>query len=179
VVLVNTQNVVIDEVQYSEKWHFELLRDREGVALERVDPDGPSQEAKNWRSAAAAAGYGTPGYKNSQYQQDGGPKATIEIIPKTFSPDGDGVDDAAFIHYQAVEPGFVASVTIYESNGRPVRSLVHNQTLGLKGSWSWDGLDAKGQKLPIGIYIIYTELFNLQGKREQFKNTVVLARRFN
>ncbi|MBD0350970.1 MAG: gliding motility-associated C-terminal domain-containing protein, partial [Flavisolibacter sp.] len=106
-------------------------------------------------------------------------KATIEIIPKTFSPDGDGVDDAAFIHYQAVEPGFVASVTIYDSNGRPVRSLVHNQTLGLKGSWSWDGLDAKGQKLPIGIYIIYTELFNLQGKREQFKNTVVLARRFN
>ena len=53
------------------------------------------------------------------------------------------------------------------------------QRLVLNGSWNWDGLDEKGQKLLIGNYIIYTELFNLQGKKKQYKNVVVLARRLN
>jgi hypothetical protein len=49
--------------------------------------------------------------------------------------------------------------------------------LGLNGYWNWDGLDDKGKKLPVGVYIIFTEIFNLQGKKEKFKNTLVLARK--
>jgi len=51
--------------------------------------------------------------------------------------------------------------------------------LGLKGNWNWDGLNENGQKLRVGTYIIFTEIFNLQGKKQQFKNTVVLARKLN
>jgi len=40
-------------------------------------------------------------------------------------------------------------------------------------------LDEKGQRLLIGNYIVYTELFNLHGKKKQFKNVAVLARRLN
>jgi flagellar hook assembly protein FlgD len=71
----------------------------------------------------------------------------------------------------------VANITIYDAAGRPVRSLVRNGTLGLKGYWNWDGLDDKGNKLPVGTYIVYSELFNLQGRKERMKNTVVLARK--
>jgi hypothetical protein len=35
----------------------------------------------------------------------------------------------------------------------------------------------KQQKLASGIYIIYTEVFNLQGKSRKFKNIIVVARR--
>jgi hypothetical protein len=38
-------------------------------------------------------------------------------------------------------------------------------------------LGEKFQKLPVGIYVIYTEVFNLAGKKKQFKKTIVLARR--
>ena len=34
-------------------------------------------------------------------------------------------------------------------------------------------------KLPVGTYILYTELFNLQGKKEQHRHVIVLARRLN
>jgi hypothetical protein len=179
VVITNSQGNVFDEVSYSEKWHFGLIGDDEGVALERIDPNDFSQKQSNWHSAASTAGYGTPGYKNSQYKQTNTGNATIDVTPKVFSPDNDGHDDIATISYQVSEPGYIANISIFDANGKMVRYLVKNALLGLKGSWNWDGLNESGQKLPVGTYIIFAEIFNLQGKKQQFKNTVVLARKLN
>ncbi len=179
VILLNGQGAIVDEVKYKDDWHFKLIDNAEGVSLERIDPAGASQDAVNWHSAASTMGYGTPGYKNSQYRQTQLIDAAIEITPQIFSPDNDGHDDIAAIQYKLTEPGYVANITIFDAQGRPIRYLVKNGTLGLSGQWNWDGLDEKGNKLPIGIYVIYTEIFNLQGKKQHFKNTVVLARKLN
>lgn len=179
VLLLNAQGTIVDEVDYDHSWHFKLLDNEEGVALERIDPAGTSQDPNNWHSAASTEGYGTPTYKNSQYKQPPGITATIEISPKVFSPDNDGRDDIASVQYKIADPGYVANITIFDAAGRPVRSLVQNAILGSSGYWNWDGLDDKGRKLPVGTYIIYTEILNLQGKKDKFKNTVVLARMLN
>lgn len=179
VVALNFQGNVVDEVKYKDDWHFKLIDNNEGVSLERIDPNGPSQDESNWHSAASTAGYGTPTYKNSQYKLLNAINATIEVIPKVFSPDNDGRDDIATIQYALTEPGYIANITIYDAAGRSVRNLVRNGTLGLTGYWNWDGLDDIGLKLPVGTYIIFTEIFNLQGKKEKFKNVVVLARKLN
>jgi hypothetical protein len=179
VILLNLQGAVVDEVKYLDDWQFALIANPDGVSLERIDPDGTSQEATNWHSAASTAGYGTPTYKNSQYKILQSINATIEITPKVFSPDNDGRDDIATIQYKTTEPGYVANITIYDANGRPVRNVVKNATLGLQGYWVWDGLDDKKLKLPVGTYIVFTEIFNLNGKKESFKNVVVLARQLN
>jgi len=179
VILLNAQGNIVDEVKYNDDWHFELIANDEGVSLERIDPDGQSTDRNNFHSAASTAGYGTPGYKNSQYKQTAITNATINITPKVFSPDNDGTDDIATIQYNVSQPGFVANITIFDASGRLVRHLVKNNTLGLSGSWNWDGLNEKGAKLSIGTYIIFTELFNLDGKKKRFKNTIVLARRLN
>jgi hypothetical protein len=176
VIALNFQGAVIDEVKYKDDWHFKLIDNAEGVALERIDPSGPSQDQTNWHSAASTAGYGTPTYKNSQYRLLNTINASIEINPKVFSPDNDGRDDIATIQYEVTEPGYIANITILDAAGRPVRNLVRNGTLGIKGYWNWDGLDDKGLKLPVGTYIVFTEIFNLQGKKDKFKNIVVLAR---
>jgi len=177
VVALNFQGNVVDEVKYKDDWHFKLIDNAEGVALERIDPTGPSQDETNWHSAASTAGYGTPTYKNSQYKLVNAVNANIEVVPKVFSPDNDGRDDITAIQYKLSDPGYVANVTIFDAAGRPIRNLVRNATLALNGYWNWDGLDDKGNKLPVGTYIIYTEIFNLQGKKDHFKNTVVLARK--
>lgn len=179
VVALNFQGTVIDEVKYKDDWHFKLIDNDEGVSLERIDPAGTSQDESNWHSAASTAGYGTPTYKNSQYKLLNSINAAVEIVPKVFSPDNDGRDDIATIQYAVTEPGYVANITIFDAAGRPIRNLVRNGTLGLKGYWNWDGLDDKGNKLPVGTYVIYTEMFNLQGKKKDFKNAVVLARKLN
>lgn len=179
VITLNFQGNIVDEVKYKDDWHFKLIDNAEGVALEKIDPGGQSQDAANWHSAASTAGYGTPTYKNSQYKLLNSIDATIELIPKVFSPDNDGRDDITTIQYKVTEPGYIANITIFDASGRPVRNLVRNGTLGLEGYWNWDGLDDKGLKLPIGTYILLTEIFNLQGKKEKFKNAVVLARKIN
>ncbi|MGZ5287801.1 MAG: hypothetical protein ACXWB9_11470, partial [Flavisolibacter sp.] len=177
VVITGSQGQVIDEVPYSEKWHFALISNPEGISLEKVQPVAPSNLAESWHSAASTAGYATPGYKNSQQIIDQGGNAMMEVLPKIFSPDNDGMDDLATIVYQVNEPGYVANITVFDVRGRAVRSLVRSGLMGLKGNWNWDGLDEKKQKLPSGNYIIHAEIFNLQGKKKGFKMVVVLVRK--
>ncbi len=177
VIILNAQGNIIDELQYDEKWHFKLIDSREGVALERIDYNAPTQQPDNWHSAATSAGYGTPTYKNSQYKINDGVQGAIKITPEIVSPDNDGIDDFATIDYSFPSPGYVANIIIFDAAGRVVRNLQRNALCGSKGNFRWDGLGEKNQKLPVGIYIIYTEIFNLEGKKKQFKNTIVLARR--
>ncbi|MDP4283300.1 MAG: lamin tail domain-containing protein [Bacteroidota bacterium] len=177
VIILNNQGNIVDEVSYSDKWHFALLHNTEGVSLERINYEGPSAQS-NFHSAATSAGYGTPGYKNSQYQMNEEVQCEITVSPEIFSPDNDGLDDFATINYVFPTPGYVANISIFDASGRPVRYLQKNSLSGIKGYYRWDGLDDKNRKLPQGIYIIYTEIFNTAGKKKQYKNTIVLARRF-
>lgn len=177
VIILNEQGNIVDELVYSEKWHFKLIDNREGVALERIDYNAATQREDNWHSAATNVGYGTPTYKNSQYRVDLQVQGEITVTPEIVSPDNDGMDDFATISYSFPTPGYVANITIFDANGRPVRYLQRNALCGIKGNFRWDGLGEKMQKLSVGIYIIYTEVFNLNGKKKQFKNTIVVARR--
>jgi Lamin Tail Domain/CHU_C Type IX secretion signal domain/Bacterial Ig-like domain len=177
VIILNVQGRITDALQYDEKWHFKLLDNREGVALERIDYNAPTQQPDNWHSAATNIGYGTPTYKNSQYKINDGVQGEIKITPEIVSPDNDGMDDFATIEYSFPAAGYVVNITIFDAAGRVVRYLQRNALCGSKGNFRWDGLGEKNQKLPVGIYIIYTEIFNLEGKKKQFKHTIILARR--
>ncbi|MCX6316405.1 MAG: lamin tail domain-containing protein [Bacteroidetes bacterium] len=176
VVALNFQGEITDELHYLQKWHFKLLSATEGISLERIDPKAASQDEQNWHSAASTAGYGTPGYQNSQYNNPGGEHGRLTISPPVFSPDNDGRDDVVTLQYAIDESGYVATVTIYDASGKPVRNLVRNALLGLTGYWNWDGLDDNGNKLPVGTYVVFARFFNLQGKKTEMKQTLVLAR---
>jgi hypothetical protein len=177
VIILNAQGNITDELQYDEKWHFKLIDNREGVALERIDYHAATQQQDNWHSAATSAGYGTPTYKNSQYKLNDAVKGTITISPEIVSPDNDGMDDFAVVNYAFPSAGYIANITIFDAAGKPVRYLQRNALCGITGTYRWDGLGEKNQALPVGVYIVYTEIFNLQGKKKAFKNTLVLARR--
>jgi len=177
VIILNAQGNITDEVRYSDKWHFELLDNPEGVALERIDYNGPSQSAENWQSAATSVGYGTPTYKNSQSRVNGEMKGEIKLSPEIVSPDNDGQDDFCTIEYSFPEPGYVANITIFDVSGRRVRYLQRNALCGTKGNFKWDGLGERNQPLATGVYVVFTEVFNLKGKTKQFKMPVVLTRR--
>ena len=177
-VLLNAQGKVADELHYSFKWHFALIDNEEGIALERIDYNKPTQSKNNWTSAASTAGFGTPSYQNSQFRTDISLQGEVAVTPKTFSPDNDGFEDYTFINIKISDPGYVANITIFDASGKPVKDLAKNATLASTVSFRWDGLDDKFHKVPVGVYIVYTEVFNLNGKKKSFKNIVVVAARF-
>jgi hypothetical protein len=61
--------------------------------------------------------------------------------------------------------------------GNVVRGICSNATLSEQGFFRWDGLDLTGNRLATGVYIVLTELFDVQGNKKIFKNTVTLAHR--
>ena len=172
------QPVVIDAFDYDESMHQPLLDDLDGVSLERIHPDAPSGLTSSWHSAAQAAGFATPTYRNSQYVDPGQPATnTVFSLPaKTFSPDGDGFEDFLLINYQTDQPGYSAKAHIYDAEGRLVKRLVNNELLGTNGFFRWDGDTDNGSKAPVGVYIIWLQLFHpTEGRTITEKLVCVLA----
>lgn len=171
------RNYVIDGFSYNEKMHHPLLNNVRGVALERLSPNVESNNPNNWQSAAAGVNYGTPAYQNSQYQETSESAEVVSIKPEIFSPDLDGIDDILQIQYQFAESGYTLNLTIYNAHGQKINHLVKNELMGISGQIFWDGTTEKGEKAAIGIYILYIEYFNLNGKVEKLKKTCVLGGR--
>ncbi|HRN36602.1 MAG TPA: lamin tail domain-containing protein [Flavobacteriales bacterium] len=177
VIFLGAAGDTLDLFNYSDALHFALLKSVDGVSLERVDPDRPTADNSNWHSAAADVNFATPGYQNSQYAPAPAARGEITIDPAIFSPDNDGYQDLLTIVYRFDEPGFVATMKVFDIAGREVRTLMNNVLLGTSGAVSWDGLMDGHELARIGPYILYMEAYDLAGNVEKFRKTVVLAHR--
>lgn len=181
IVLMHSANVdpkiIIDEVCYDEKQHSKLLSSKKGVSLERICPNRKSNDITNWHSASQNAGFATPGYQNSQYSCDLIINHEIQVSPETFSPDNDGYQDIINISYKLKEPGYTASMSIYNSSGSFIKEIVNHELLGTEGNYTWDGFNERGELCPIGIYILYVEMFNINGNKIKEKKAFVLSQK--
>ncbi|HEY8387199.1 MAG TPA: lamin tail domain-containing protein, partial [Parasegetibacter sp.] len=176
VILLNEQGEVLDRLDYHESWHAPLISNKEGISLERINPDLPTQNPQNWHSAAASAGYATPGYENSQYATSFENGNVFSVASGSFSPNGDGQNDLALIHYEFNQPGYITQIVAYNVNGHPVKTISSGSLAGLKGHFKWDGTDDKLRKLPNGIYILVCAAFHPEGKTIKQKLTVVISK---
>lgn len=175
VVLATNGFEVIDRFQYSDEMQFPLLTATDGVSLERLDFERPASDVSNWHSAASSVGYATPAYKNSQSATTVETENPVTIEPEVFSPDNDGFEDILNILYRFDEPGYMASVVIFDDRGRLIRNIANNELLSTEGAFVWDGITSENEKAGMGIYIVFVEVFDLNGKVEKFKKTAVLG----
>ncbi len=175
VYLLRFDSIVSERFAYDEDMHFPLLDDVDGVSLERLDPARDADDEGNWHSAAETVGFGTPGVQNSQYYPTSPSQGEVSTDPEIFSPDNDGNSDNLNINYTFTEPGHVATIRIYDANGRPTRELVTNELLGISGTFTWDGTTDNGEYARIGMYVIVFEAFNTQGVSTAYKLSTVLG----
>ncbi len=179
VVLADSAFTIIDKLIYFSSWHFPLLQETKGVTLERIDFNRTTQDATNWHSAAETVGFGTPTQQNSEYNPSGADDGEVVITEQIFSPDGDGFNDVVNIDYHFTDPGYVANISIYDSRGRLVRTLIRGELIGTdNGTYSWDGTMDDRTKARVGAYIIYFEVFSSDGKTKKYKRSCVLAAKF-
>lgn len=181
-VLTNTdKDTIYDELTYHVKWHHILVKNPKGVALERINPNLPTQDPASWHSAGSESNYGTPGYQNSQYREINNTaeaEKTVWVDPEAFSPDNDGIDDVCFIRYKTESNGYVANAYILNAVGVKVFQLAANILLSSEGFFLWDGRTDRGKNCNVGIYVLYFEMFNPEtGGRKQQKLPIVVSSR--
>lgn len=163
-----------DQFTYDDKMHYPLLDDKGGVSLERIDFNRPTNERTNWTSASMAL-MATPAYRNSQFAEGNANGEHLKVEPEVFSPDGDGYKDIVNFSYTMDEGGYTGNLFLYDSRGVMVKQLLKNEILGTSGTFSWNGITDKNEKVALGIYIVYFEVFNLKGDIKNYRSTVVVG----
>ncbi|MCK4302251.1 MAG: lamin tail domain-containing protein [candidate division Zixibacteria bacterium] len=125
-----------------------------------------SQENTWGRSESAG---GTPGEQNRAISLQADRTLNIEITPAVFSPDGDGIEDTTVISIAAPDVAGL-QLRIYDRQGRVVREF----DIGVyhRNSYVWYGRSDAGNRLPIGVYIVYCEALG----GGSAKKPVVIAR---
>lgn len=165
----------IDQVCYHDSMHHGLLEITSGVSLERIDPDcttGP----QCWTSAASSENYGTPGSRNSQAEDVQTSGQQLEITPKVFSPDGDGVDDCLQIAVGRLNRGGVADLYVTDISGNLVRQIIARGIPGTGDHFYWYGKDQQGRIVLPGIYLIHLRSVSNSGSMLQKRACAVVYR---
>jgi len=176
VALISDAGTNLDYLLYEDDFHTPILKDTEGVSLERISTSVSATNRNNWKSASSSAGFATPGYLNSNSKPGTDLKEDQIIIePEIFSPDRPG-QDFAQIQYKFEQTGWVANVKIADQQGRVLKELANNETLGYEGFFRWDGDREDGTRARIGYYFVWFEVFQLDGQVKTFRKRVVVAR---
>ena len=173
--IIDASGTIIDFVAYSPKWNNPNIADTKGKSLERINPLLNGNDKNNWNTCVDSYG-GTPLKQNSIYSSLPVSQGKITISPNPFSPDGDGFEDVAIIDYYIPQQVAQLRVKVYDAKGRLVRTLANNLPSGSKGQIIFNGLNDSGERLRIGIYIVYLEALDSRGGSvETVKSTVVVA----
>jgi flagellar hook assembly protein FlgD len=99
----------------------------------------------------------------------------VQLVNKSFSPDGDGYEDVLLIRFLPEKPGYLATVKIYDAEGFLVRDLVDNFLLGTDNTVKWDGVNNEGSLTKTGMYIVQSRLFHPDGQTINSRKVAVLA----
>ena len=95
-----------------------------------------------------------------------------------FSPDGDAYEDEWILRYSLNDPDFVVRMSIYDEGGRLMHHVYDGISLGSSGTLVWNGTDAVGDILPVGIYFIVLEGLSPRGLSFVHHETAVLASKY-
>ena len=175
VVLFNQLNQTVDSVSYTSNWHFKFLSDQNGVSLERLNPNMESNDNNTWHSAAFSVGFASPGSINSQISIAAQTDVFFNLNSKSLSPDMDGFEDLLILRYKFPETDYLSTIKIFNIEGREMKTLINNKTLGTEGSVVWDGTNNSGEVLPIGVYLVLIECMSPNGELRREKLSVLLA----
>ncbi len=180
VVLLNSLGEIQELFRYEDEFHYDLLENDDGVSLERISFVSETNDPNNWRSAASAAGFATPGGPNSQATSNQGvTTGSVEIEPKVFIPGNSGSGrDFTTINYRFDLPGKFANITIYDQAGRMIKKIAEGALLSTDGFVRWDGTTNSGEMTRIGYYVVLFEVFDSSGNSDVIKETVVVGRDF-
>lgn len=174
--ILANEELPLDYFEYEDDFHSRLVKDKEGVSLERISLAELTRNPGNWKSANASVGYATPGFINSNSRPENALDENVVIIePEIFSPAVPG-QDFARINYRFDQSALAANIKIVDHQGSVIKEIANNATLGFEGFFRWDGDREDGGKARMGYYFVWFEVFDLNGMVKTYRKRVVIGR---
>lgn len=171
VVLATVDSVIVERFDYDPDMHSPMLHDKAGVSLERRSFARDVNEAGNWFSASSVAGYGTPGYENSQSNEWLVRELAFDFSSELVSPDGDEYQDVLKVEYSMERGDLMADVAVFDAAGARVARLLNGVLLGTHGIFEWDALG-----VPQGRYLLMITVYDCGGTRQVIRRSVAVVR---
>ena len=174
--LISRLGRTLDSMYYDAGYHSPVISSDEGVALEKTQPNAPSNSKQYWTSATSSSGYGTPGLPNSQlstFTTD--TRSQFLLLTSVITPNNDGDDDLLKIQCNLPEPGYWITLRIFNENGFQLFSPFVNYSVEQNAVIQWDG-NMNGESIAAGNYVIKIEAFNQRGSTTRAKLTFSVTR---
>ena len=149
-----------------------MIRNEEGISLERIDTEAPTQSEQNWRSASF--GMPTPGRQNSVFSESVNGPAGVSVNPEIFSLKSPN----AFTRIQLdfTKSDCFTTIAVFDLEGRMIRELADNQNLGSFGFFRWDGDRSDGRPVDPGFYVVVADVYNDAGYWRRYRSRVVVLK---
>lgn len=176
IALASDRALVMDHFAYAQKMHSPFINDNEGVSLERISSSASTNDASNWKSASSTTGFATPGVINSNARPEASNAVDgVTLDPEIFSPSVPGKDFSR-INYKFDQSGKVANIKILDEQGRLIKTLAVNETLGQEGFYRWDGDRDDGGRARVGYYVVWFEVFDSSGTVNVYRKRAVIGK---
>ena len=144
VALLNPSGFNVDVARCDPAMHVDVLADRRGVALEKLDPSLLGIDPSSWTSSGDVDG-GTPGRGNS---------VGITLPVRTRGHLDVGTTQPYVIRYRQPFRHATAFMHVVSVDGAVVRTLLDNVVIGTDGAISWDGRNDSHELVPRGPYVV-------------------------
>ena len=81
---------------------------------------------------------------------------SLRLIPATFTPNGDGINDIVHIEYELLNltEAVAVQVLLYDLSGRFLGQVYRGEAASGRFSTTWTGRDQNGALLAPGLYIL-------------------------
>lgn len=175
VVVLNDSLTILDEFAYKESMHSMWLTSYDGISLERLEFEKATNDYTNWQSASSLVGFATPTIKNTQNEVEEGVEVKVELASDVVSPNGDGYNDKLILSFHLDKTGYLANVYVFDVLGRKIKRLTNNDLIGNMNEIEFDLRDDQGNLLPMGTYLIYTELIHVEQRTQVFKKAFLVT----
>lgn len=157
---------LIESFFYLPAWNL----NQNNVSLERVNSYIPANES-NWGPSVAGC---TPGKENSIYVQILPPQLKLSVEPNPFSPFR---GEHTVFGFKLPEVISKVTLRIFDLKGRMLCKLINQQLQASTGNIVWDGRDADGKNLLVGVYVVLMEATAFESEKVYAKKiTVVIGK---
>jgi len=99
------------------------------------------------------------------------------LTNRQFSPNDDGYKDYLALQFDSSAGDDIASVWVYDQEGREVQELLSNELIGTSALVTWDGRNEDGGVSEMGIYILFVRLWKADGEVNEYQESCALIKR--